>query len=435
MRLKILNTPIRKNLVANLYGIGIQLINQIILVPFYIVFWGNDLYSDWIVISALTAFFTMSDIGLNNVIQNRFAMKYAEGDTKECDSLMADNFILVTIIFSIAIGLSILFLSCTDVTDVMNLHILTRFEANIIFLLLICRVFIDMYRNIENAIYRAVHRASRAIIFDQTTTLFIALLTLGCVVIGIPMTWMCLIIITPSVTMMIYKYFDVKQFYNYHLSLKQFNAPLLKEIFIPAISFMSFPAGNAIVLQGYTLVVNAYFGPVAVVLYNTTRTLCNFVKSLLGTLQNSVWPEYSIAYGKKDYTTMRRLHRKIMKVTIAASFSIGVALLFAGPFIYNIWTHDKVEFSVPLMTVYIVVLFVESLWTSSSVTLMATNNHIKLGVCYIVFTSIALGLAVLFGTMHFSLPMIAATLIISNTFMCLYTIPAGFKLTKEKIFN
>ena len=45
------NSPIRKNLLANGFGIGVQLLNQIVLVPFYILFWGNELYSDWIVIS------------------------------------------------------------------------------------------------------------------------------------------------------------------------------------------------------------------------------------------------------------------------------------------------------------------------------------------------------------------------------------------------
>ena len=91
------NSPIRKNLVANGFGIGVQLLNQVVLVPFYILFWGNELYSDWIVISALTLIFSMSDIGLNNVIQNRFTIKLSEGSHKECNSLLTDNFLLVVV--------------------------------------------------------------------------------------------------------------------------------------------------------------------------------------------------------------------------------------------------------------------------------------------------------------------------------------------------
>ena len=91
----LLRSPIRKNLLANFFGVGVQLLNQIVLVPFYILFWGNDLYSDWIVISALTTIFAISDVGLNNVIQNRFSIKLSEKNFNECNALLTDNFILV----------------------------------------------------------------------------------------------------------------------------------------------------------------------------------------------------------------------------------------------------------------------------------------------------------------------------------------------------
>ena len=61
-----INSPIRKNIIANLFGIGVNLLNQIVLVPFYIIYWGNDLYSDWIVISALTAFFGIPSFKTNS---------------------------------------------------------------------------------------------------------------------------------------------------------------------------------------------------------------------------------------------------------------------------------------------------------------------------------------------------------------------------------
>lgn len=97
MKLSI-NSPLRKNFVANLFGIGVNLLNQIVLVPFYIIYWGKDLYSDWIVLSALTAFFCMSDMGLNSVIQNRFSIKYAQNKREECDSLLANNVVIVSFV-------------------------------------------------------------------------------------------------------------------------------------------------------------------------------------------------------------------------------------------------------------------------------------------------------------------------------------------------
>ena len=32
--------------------------------------------------------------------------------------------------------------------------------------------------------------------------------------------------------------------------------------------------------------------------YNTIRTLTSFVRKIINIIQSSIWPEYSIAYGK-----------------------------------------------------------------------------------------------------------------------------------------
>ena len=152
-----INSPIRKNILANFYGIGIVLLNQIVLVPFYIVFWGNELYSDWIVISALTSIFCLSDAGLNSVIQNRFAIKMAEGDDRECKSLLASNYTIITIVAAVLIPIGLGYVSIFDITEKMNLRVVDRLEGSKIFMLLLVQVFITMYSTIANAVYRAVH--------------------------------------------------------------------------------------------------------------------------------------------------------------------------------------------------------------------------------------------------------------------------------------
>lgn len=427
------SSPVKKNISANLLGVIIHLINQVILVPFYIIYWGKDLYSDWIVLSSLTAFFAMSDIGINNVIQNRFAIKYAEEDYSECKSLITDNILLVTGVFTIILIVCYAIVSLCNLKELMHIRILSTTQTDTIFILLLCRVFIDMYRGIENAIYRAVHKAHRAILLDQSTNMAIAIITLLCLICKVSIVTMCYLTLIPSCCMIIFKYINSKSIFEYSFNLKYIDFTLFRQITLPALSFLSFPIGNTIILQGYTLLINAFFGPATVVLYNTTRTLCNFSKTILNTLQNSVWPEYSIAYGKKDYHNMRRLHRKTLMSTIIASFFIGISLLVCGPTIYRIWLHNTISFNFNLMLVYCIVIFAESIWMSSSVTLMATNNHLKIGVLYILFTSIALGLAILLGELKYSITVITSTLILSNIAMCFFAIRSSLKLTHDHI--
>lgn len=429
------NSPIRKNMTANLFGVCVQLLNQIALVPFYILFWGNELYCDWIVISALTTIFSMSDVGLNNVIQNRFAIKFTEGNIEECKTLITNNYVIILGTLIISIICVVAFICLFDIVEVMNLHALTRNIASFIFILLLIKVFIGMLSGVQDAVYRATHNSSVATYINQIGLLATSLITMGCVMFNINLVLLCILITLPQLYLIVFKFYHSKKFFAYKFSLKQLNFSLIKEIILPSISFMSFPIGNAIVLQGFTIVVNNYFGANSVVLYNTTRTLCNFIKTFVATIQNAVWPEYTIAYGNKNYALMRHLHRKVIKVTLLVSITMGCSLILFGPIIYKIWTKGVVVFQYSLMITYVVVLITESLWTSSAVTLMSTNNHSKLGLVYIESSLLSLLIAIFVGNYYPHLWALAGSLVILHIIMIAFAIPFGFKITQDKVFK
>lgn len=429
-----LNSPIRRTWVANLFGVGVNLLNQIVLVPFYIVYWGNELYCDWIVLSALTAFFSMSDVGLNTVIQNRFSIKLAENDIKECNSLLADNVIIITAIFVIILAGMFCYVNLFDLREQMDINVLSREEASFIFLMLLVNVFVKMYSGVENAIYRATHNASRAVYFDQITMLSVVMITFITLACHLPLWLLSVLICVPNVLLVVIKHIDTRKYYHYHFRLSDVNIPLLKQVALPSVSFLSFPLGNAVVLQGYTLLVNKFYGADSVVLYNTTRTMCNFIKTLLGTVQNSVWPEYSICYGRKDFAGMRRLHRKSIMVALLGSVGISVFLMLFGPYIYEFWTRHQVVFQYSLMAAYLLVIIVENFWSASSVALMATNNHSVSGVLFVITTVMSLLLAFVVAKNGGSLYQIVLTMLLIHLILSGYTIRKGLQLTHDKLW-
>lgn len=428
-------SPIRKNILANFYGIGVNLLNQIVLVPLYITYWGNDLYSDWIILSALTVIFSMSDIGLNNVIQNRFSMKFAEQDIKECKSLLSNNLFIVTILFILSVIVASIYLISFNIVDVMGLHLLARLESSIIFLLLICRVFLGMYSGIENAIYRANHRASRAVYMDQTCTLSVVIITIVCLYFHVRIVYMCICFCVPYLMLILVKRTDSMKYFPYKISVANIDTKSLKSLFPLSISFMSFPLGNAIVLQGYTFVVNKYFGADSVVLFNTTRTMCNFIKTLLSTIQTSVWPEYSIAYGNLDYKRMRSLHHKTLYFTLVCTVIMCALLLVVGPVLYKIWTQGEIVFQYSLMRAFLVVLFFEMIWTSSGVTLMSTNNHSRMGLFYVLGAVASIAMGTVLSEYHPNIVLLEYTVLIMQLTLVLYTIRESLKLTKDNFYN
>lgn len=421
-----INSPIRKNIIANLFGIGVNLLNQIVLVPFYIIYWGNDLYSDWIVISALTAFFGISDIGLNSVIQNKFSISYARGDLKQCNSLLVNNVAIIIIIGSICVVSSIVYVSFFDITDQLGLHTITRTEGSAVFVVLLCQIFIQMLSGIENAIFRATHNASVAVYYDQIARLVIFVITFVCLVVGCNVAFMCIAICLPNILLIAIKHINARRYFKWGFTFSLGDLILLKEILPQSVAYMSFPISNAILLQGFTLLVNRFWGSDTVVLYNTTRTMCNFIKTFLSTILHSVWPEFSIAYGKRDNVTMRRLYSKAMKASFVLSVLISIFLLMAGPFIYTTWTHGAVQFSYPLITAFLVVLVINTMWNTGCVALLATNNHVIFGIIDMCVTIMALIVAYFMAESFHSLPLVVYSMLVID-FPLIYYVNHKFK--------
>ena len=426
-------SPIKKNIVANLFGVGVNLLNQIALVPLYIIYWGNNLYADWIVLSAITVIFSMSDIGLNTVIQNRFSIKLSQGDSRECDSLLTNNLIIVTAIFLISLAIIGVYLLSVNIVSSLGLHSIGRNEASIILILIVVRIYLGMYSGIENAIYRATHHNSRCVYIDQAAALSNVIIIALCLFLHLRIYVMCILLCIPPICIILIKRIDARKYYLYRFSFRHVNWQLLKELFRPALAFLSFPVGNAFLLQGFTFVVNKYFGADEVVSYNTTRTMCNFIIILLGTVQTSVWPEYSIAYGKQDFQRMRILHSKALVLTVIGALVSTVIIIAFGPYIYKIWTNGEVPFSYPLMLIFLCAIFLQMGWSSSGITLMATNHHKIMGIVYVVGTFTSFMAALITAKIGLSVLIVSSCMIIAHLSMDCYTLRAGLKLTHDSL--
>lgn len=429
---KIANTPIRRNIIANFFGVGVRLFNQVLLVPLYLTFWSKELYSDWIVISAISSFFAMSDIGLNSVTSNQFTINYA-GDKSQCRSLLTNNYIIVLIIAIISLLGSIGYVSFFDITSNLGINQLSRSEASYIFVALIFKVFVAKWGSVLNAVYRANAKTDRYVYIENTAILSESIIILSSLITKLPMTVMVTLYLIPQFVSAIFRIIDTRKLYKYLFSLKSIDIPLLKKIFMPSISFMAFPAGDAIVYQGFTLVVNRVMGADGVVTFNTTRTLCNFMRQLLEVMQKSVWPEYSRAYGLGDIARMRNLHRRAFSIAIGGAVLLSIGLILIGPYVYELWTQGKVAFNYQLVFAFIVVLLVENMWITSSVCLKAVNKHTTLGAAYLISAAVAIGVAIFVANTTQSLPYIEYCLLIIHLPLSIYTINRGLLLTNDAL--
>ena len=434
--MKKINSPLKKNLFANLGGIGVQLLNQIVLVPLYLVFWNINLYGDWIVIYAIVAFFSLSDIGLNTVSSNRFVISYQKNNIAECNSILNNNYLFLIIISVVILTGSVFYILNFDIVSSLDLHYLNRNDANFVFIFTVFNVFICIYQSVVDPIYRAISKNHFMVLITNISKLLEFIIILISLIFGFSLTLMVILLILPNSFMLVYKALDTRKYFKYSLSIKFVNIRLLKKMLYPSLAYMSFPAGNTIVLQGFSLIVNRFFGAEPLVLFNTTRTLCNFTKTILLAIQQSVWPEFSIAYGKKNFDRMRTLHQKAFAISNCGAIMISIFLLLFGNYIYTVWTNGSISFSQTMIISFLIVLFLENMWTTSSVTLMAINKHSMIGLTY-VFLSLIVYAFVFIMCKYFdvSVSYLPLSLLIIHVPLIYFTVKKGLKVTDDSLKN
>lgn len=372
---------------GNSYGVAVNFFLQILLVPIFIKFWGIDLYADWITITAFTSFFSMSDIGLNTVTMNAYSIAYHKGEADKCEALVANNAILIASIFSITLLVILIISPFISYTRIFNLKEINNVTVAVILSCMILKIGITMYAAVYCSILRAKSCAYIGFIAGNTTRLTEGIILMVGIVIGVPINLLVVLYTVPAFVLLIFYKIYTKRF-EFNVKFRSANRRLFKQILIPSISFMTFPLGYAIILQGFTLLVNSKFGSLGVVQYNTTRTLCNFIKVIPNSIKNSIWPEFTNEYAKRSVEKLKKLYRLTIFSSIGIVSLISVGILLLGGVIYKIWTHGDVPFYMPLAIAFVIETILNSTWEASTMTLMATNKHSKFGWTFVILAAI-----------------------------------------------
>jgi O-antigen/teichoic acid export membrane protein len=204
----------------------------------------------------------------------------------------------------------------------------------------------------------------------------------------------------------------------------------IKRLSGPAFAFMGFPIGNALNLQGTLLAVGYALGPTDVVVFGTARTVSRVALQMVQMVNNTFWPEMSIAFGQKNAALTRTLHRRACQMALILAATVVLGMLTVGPWFLSHWTGGHVPPSRGLLSILLLVVVFYSLWSTSSTLLQAINQHERLAAVYTFATAITCGICYL-AARRFGLYGAAASLLVSEAVMNLYVLPASLKIADD----
>ncbi|WP_131754582.1 lipopolysaccharide biosynthesis protein [Burkholderia vietnamiensis] len=376
-------SSVLSGVVANVFNQGITVIIQLASLPIFLHFWGAPRYGKWIVISAVPAYFAMSDIGIVSVAINKIGMLHARGEVEQANVTLQTAFVGVTalLILGVLIGAAFLFL----------FHSGTQSEPWAL-LLLVATALLNLYSGLFDAAFRVVNRYAAGVFLLSFARLGEWLATVACVASGGGIVAAAAAACGARAVIQLAILLGLRRANSgLQWGMSRSSFAELKSLLPQGAAFLGFPLGNALSIQGMTLVVGHFIGMREVVVFNAYRTLSRSITQLITTVSRAVWPRFSNLYARglhREATELRRRAERSVAIVAAATFVLLVA--FSRPLI-ELWGRGKLPYQPIILISLLLVAFVTSLYQVKLVALMSTNRHTGVSTQFCAISAIAVG--------------------------------------------
>ena len=384
---------------------------QLIGTPLFLVFWGVDLYGEWLILTTIPTYLMLSDVGFSGVAQNEMSIRASAGDKAAALRVFQAALVVLGIIFVLGAVLVAGFLWFAPFEDWLNLSSLDHLTAWLVLAWFLVKLAANQITGLVLGIYRAEGRNAQGIAQYNVALLGQYVVMIAAVAGGLPPVGVAALDAIGSVIVLLVFWRLGKRLWPL-LGLTGIREVVgeIRRLLRPSLALFGCSMSFALVLQGSTTLLGVLLGPQAVVVFNTMRTLTRIPQQAVEMVSNSVWPEISLAHGAGEIDTMRRLYRRAVALNVWSAGGICLVLAVVGQPFYEFWTRGAVVWDTSLFLGLLAVVAVNSLHHASTVSLYAVNRHEMLAVAFVFGSLVSLAIAVpliqAFGVLGMALALI-----------------------------
>lgn len=368
----------RGRLLANLaLTVGTQLVNvasQILLVPAFLSAWGERAYGDWVTISAISAYLTLSDIGMQLYVINRLTAHEVRNEREDLTKTVQSALLVYAAMSAIALAGTIAFTFLPWRAWWAGRPLAQ--SAGTVGGVLGAGIVVTVWFGFFSALFRVIgepHRATGLALAQRSLALgaTFAVLWLG----GGPLQLALAQLICGGAFLVLTVADVQRKFPVPILRLSHADWPTAVGIVLPSLTFALLTLANGLTIQGTLLVASSMLGPVAVTAFSTARTMANVVKQGSSILAHVAWPEFTRLDAEGDTERSATAHMTLIKVVTVISAIACAILWFEGAHLYQIWTRGKVAPESTLFRLLLAHILLQAPTGISVIFLTATNRH------------------------------------------------------------
>lgn len=408
---------------ANSYGMAITIGIQLVSLPFFLQYWDATTYGTWLLLSAVPSYLAMADIGMVTAAGNKMTMAMGKGDVTEANQIFQSA--------QLFMGIACLGLAAVVVPLVLMAPLpgLSSVDQRMALVALSLSVLISLFGGLTDACFKSTNRYASGTIWNNSVRLgewlgfMVGLIGVGSFT-AVALAGLAVRLAGTCVAMVMAVFAQRGLSWGFNCAQRSEIRSMLR----PAISFMAFPVANALSYQGMTILVGAMFGPVAVVLFNTYRTIARVAVQISAIFSHALWPEFSRLFGQSAHHALIRLFHRSYVWSAVQTLLLSITLYFLSPWILQAWARGAIEYVPVLMALMLTYAAVGGLVHVPRVLLMATNQHGAIANWSIVVSVLSIWLAWKSGTV-LELNGVAAALLASEIVMAIVCSWLAYQLT------
>lgn len=410
----------------------VRILDQLLLVPFFLTAWGAAYYGEWLTLSIIPSVLAFSDLGFGSAVCNSFVLSYASGDKQSAANLNKSGWLIITGCILLGACLTIILMLLGDYFNLFNKSLIPPQEAMTAVTLMITARLLSFYTQLIEGYYRSARKAALGSFLSSGQQI-------ANILIGISVLWSGYGIIGYATSQLgvsiifnlIYYLIGKKQ-----IDLQGYQGRVTKHdiqmIISKGIGYLMTPVWQSIYFQGGTFVVRLTLGPESVAIFNTVRTVCRSVNQMFSIINGSIFPDLQYEYGRGNINTVHRLFR----IAILFSMIIGILgtifLMLFGLNIYQFWTKSILPVPTNIWYTFMIGILFNAVWWTSVVTYRMTNQPYHFAIMSTISASVSVGCSYILS-LYFGLWGAVLGTTLYDIIMMFYILPDSCHLLNMKV--
>ena len=156
---------------AEIYGQLVALAVPLVQLPILLLGWGEKMYGEWLIFSAITLYLTTADFGYTYSAKNSMTIRAAAGDQEGALRVYQSVLVLLACIAAATLLSAVALFAILPVSALLQIHLTTPADARTIILVLVGGMLLHHFLMLQAAAIRCVGRPALEVAWVATSRL------------------------------------------------------------------------------------------------------------------------------------------------------------------------------------------------------------------------------------------------------------------------